>query len=163
MRVWRLPAAPGLKKAYSESGKVLRTLTRIERGLLWLQCGADVVGCGLVAAAAGRVADMQDHVGDRGEIEVVVARVEHQVPGADRALPFERQPPLVAQIHLEEPGVSLPAARGDGLRSRCAGRGERPREDRSVGAAAPCGSYEVPGACVRTMALVRVSVAFTPV
>ena len=36
----------GLKKAYSESGNVLRTLTRIERGLLGFSCGADVVGRG---------------------------------------------------------------------------------------------------------------------
>src|SRR5258708_7800555 len=47
-------------------------------------------------------------------MKIVVAWIEHQVPGADDALTLEREPALVSQIHIKEPGVILAAASGYG-------------------------------------------------
>src|SRR5258708_23370131 len=47
-------------------------------------------------------------------MKIVVAWIEHQVPGADDALTLEREPALVTQIHIKEPGVILAAASGYG-------------------------------------------------
>ena len=97
---------------------MLRTLTRMDRAFCGLRQLSAVRTVFRIAAKPRGVANVQDHVGDRRKVEIVVARVERQVPGAHRPLTLKRQPALVAQVHLEQPGVVLAAAGGDDRRRR---------------------------------------------
>jgi hypothetical protein len=66
-----------------------------------------------VAGFAGGVADVQDHVADRGVVERWQLRGQRQAPGADRPRPLEREEPRVVQAGFEHPAVIHPRAGDD--------------------------------------------------
>ena len=68
-----------------------------------------------LAAVAGRVAQVQDDVGDRVVVELAELGRQLEPPGADRARALERQVALVAQVGLEQAAVVLAAAGDDRL------------------------------------------------
>jgi len=94
---------------------VLRSLIVAEGAVL---VPTAVRGGGLaqgLAAVAGGVLDVEDHVGEGGEVEVVVALAELELPGALGARPLEGEVALVAEVELEDARVVLPAAGADRL------------------------------------------------
>ena len=67
------------------------------------------------AAFAGGVVEVQDQVGQRVQVEVVVLRRQFDAPPADRPEILERQVPLVPEAQLEQARVVLAAGRRDRL------------------------------------------------
>jgi len=68
-----------------------------------------------LTAVAGGVLDVEDHLGEGGEVEVVVALAELELPDALGARPFEGEVALVAEVELEDARVVLPTAGADRL------------------------------------------------
>jgi hypothetical protein len=66
-----------------------------------------------VAAVAGRIAHMQDYIGDGVIVRLAECGRHLEQPGADGAGAFEREVSVVAEVELEESAVVLGCASCD--------------------------------------------------